>query len=111
MLKRIKIMFNVNDKITSSDDTEANALDVFKKAVGNGQTRLALEALVDVVDSIIDFITSEPEDETAEEAVVAPDLKTATIAEVKEEKVEPTTVEATASAKKKAKETTTSISE
>jgi hypothetical protein len=111
MLKRIKIMFNVNDKITSSDDTEANALDVFKKAVGNGQTRLALEALVDVVDSIIDFITSEPEDENAEEAVVAPDLKTVTNAEIKEEKVEPTTVEATAPAKKKAKETTTSISE
>lgn len=104
-------MFNVNDKITSSDDTEANALDVFKKAVNNGQTRLALEALVDVVDSIIDFITSEPEDETVEESVIAPDLKTVTVAESKEEKVEPTTVEAAAPAKKKAKETAISISE
>jgi hypothetical protein len=104
-------MFNVNDKITSSDDTEANALDVFKKAVSNGQTRLALEALVDVVDSIIDFITSEPEDDTVEEVVVATDPKAVAVTEAKEEKAEPANIETVASAKKKAKETTTSISE
>ena len=59
------MMFNVNDKITSSDNTEADALLVFRKAVSNGQTRLALEALVDVIDSIVEFLMAEPAEETA----------------------------------------------
>jgi hypothetical protein len=105
------MMFNVNDTITSSDNTEADALLVFRKAVSNGQTRLALEALVDVIDSIVEFLTSEPEEETTEQiAPAAPAVKVNAV-EVKEEKIESTTVEASTPAKKSVKETTKSISE
>jgi hypothetical protein len=107
-------MFNVNDKITGSDDTQADALEVFKKAVNNGQTRLALEALVDVIDSIIDFLMSEPEEEE-EEAVEqkAPVASSVNInaVEIKEENIEPVNPEANAPVKKKTKESTTTISE
>jgi hypothetical protein len=106
-------MFNVNDKITSSDNTEADALDVFRKAVSNGQTRLALEALVDVIDSIVEFLMTEPEEETVEQ-VTAPapaPLMNVNAVEIKEEKTELATAEANATSKKKTKETTTSISE
>ena len=107
------MMFNVNDKITSSDNTEADALDVFRKAVSNGQTRLALEALVDVIDSIVEFLMTEPEEETVEQ-VTAPapaPLMNVNAVEIKEEKTELATAEANATSKKKTKETTTSISE
>jgi hypothetical protein len=105
------MMFNVNDKITSSDNTEADALLVFRKAVSNGQTRLALEALVDVIDSIVEFLTSEPEEETVEQVVPAAPAVNVNAVEIKEEKVEATTVEASTPAKKSVKETTKSISE
>ncbi len=99
------MMFNVNEKITTSEDTEANAFDVFKKAVNNGQTRLALEALVDVIDSIIDFITSDSEEEALD---LSPENKVAL--EIKEEKVEPANADVSAPAKKKTKEITTPTS-
>ena len=104
-------MFNVNDKITSSDDTEADALDVFRKAVSNGQTRLALEALVDVIDSIVDFLMAEPEEETAEQVTAPAPLMNVNAVEIKEEKTELATTETNTTSKKKIKETTTSISE
>lgn len=108
-------MFNVNDKITGSDDTQADALEVFKKAVNNGQTRLALEALVDVIDSIIDFLMSEPEEEEEEEAVeqkasVTPSISVNTV-EIKEENTQVVNSEVGTTAKKKIKEPTTSASE
>lgn len=103
-------MFNVNDKITSSDNTEADALLVFRKAVSNGQTRLALEALVDVIDSIVEFLTSESEEETVEEVPVTP-VANVNAVEIKEEKIESTTAEISTPAKKSVKETTKSISE
>jgi hypothetical protein len=107
-------MFNVNDKITGSDDTQADALEVFKKAVNNGQTRLALEALVDVIDSIIDFLMSEPEEEEKEEveqkAPVASSVNVNAV-EIKEENIEPVNPEANAPVKKKTKESTATISE
>ena len=106
-------MFNVNDKITGSDDTQADALEVFKKAVNNGQTRLALEALVDVIDSIIDFLMSEPEEE--EEAVEQKPSVTSSInvntVEIKEENTQVVNSEVGTTAKKKIKEPTTSASE
>ncbi len=105
------MMFNVNDKITSSDNTEADALLVFRKAVSNGQTRLALEALVDVIDSIVEFLTSEPEEETTEEVVPVTPAINVNAVEIKEEKIESTTVGTSAPAKKSVKETTKSISE
>lgn len=105
------MMFNVNDKITSSDNTEADALLVFRKAVSNGQTRLALEALVDVIDSIVEFLTSEPEEETVEEVAPVTPAVNVNAVEIKEEKIESTTVETSAPAKKSVKETTKSISE
>lgn len=102
-------MFNVNDKITGSDDTQADALEVFKKAVNNGQTRLALEALVDVIDSIIDFLMSEPEEE--EQAVEEKALVTSSVSinsvEVKEENTQVVNPEVATTTKKKIKEPTT----
>jgi hypothetical protein len=106
-------MFNVNDKITGSDDTQADALEVFKKAVNNGQTRLALEALVDVIDSIIDFLMSEPEEEeeaVEQKAPVASSVNVNAV-EIKEENIEPVNPEANAPVKKKTKESTATISE
>jgi hypothetical protein len=107
-------MFNVNDKITSSDNTEADALVVFKKAVSNGQTRLALEALVDVIDSIVEFLTSEPEEETAEQVIpAAPAAPVVNVnaVEIKEEKIESASAETAIPSKKSVKETTKPISE
>jgi hypothetical protein len=106
-------MFNVNDKITGSDDTQADALEVFKKAVNNGQTRLALEALVDVIDSIIDFLMSEPEEEeeaVEQKASVTPSISVNTV-EIKEENTQVVNSEVGTTAKKKIKEPTTSASE
>jgi hypothetical protein len=104
-------MFNVNDKITSSDNTEADALVVFKKAVSNGQTRLALEALVDVIDSIVEFLTSEPEEETTEQVTLSAPVSNVNTVEIKEEKIEPVVTEVSTPAKKSVKETTKPISE
>lgn len=105
------MMFNVNDKITSSDNTEADALLVFRKAVSNGQTRLALEALVDVIDSIVEFLTSEPEEETTEQVTSSAPVSNVNAVEIKEEKIEPVVTEVSTPAKKSVKETTKSISE
>ena len=105
------MMFNVNDKITSSDNTEADALLVFRKAVSNGQTRLALEALVDVIDSIVEFLMAEPAEETTEQVVPSAPVANVNAIEIKEEKIEPVSAEASTPAKKSAKETTKSISE
>lgn len=52
-------MFKINNNITSSENTQEDSYSVFKKAVNNGQTRLALEALVDVIDAIIETLISE----------------------------------------------------
>lgn len=52
-------MFKVNDTITSSENTQEDSYSVFKKAVNNGQTRLALEALVDVIDAIVEALIGE----------------------------------------------------
>jgi len=43
---------------------EKDILEVFKTAVRNGQTRLALEALVDVIDAIVEIIV--PNEEQSE---------------------------------------------
>lgn len=45
---------NVEDK---------DILEIFKTAVRNGQTRLALEALVDVIDAIVEIIAPAEEQE------------------------------------------------
>ena len=56
-------MFKVNDTITSSENTQEDSYSVFKKAVNNGQTRLALEALVDVIDAIVEALIGEEDSE------------------------------------------------
>jgi hypothetical protein len=43
---------------------EQDILENFRTAVRNGQTRLALEALVDVIDAIVEIIT--PSEDTTE---------------------------------------------
>ena len=104
-------MFDVNDKLTSSQNTEEDALQVFKRAVNNGQTRLALEALVDVIDAIVEVLTDDSEEESV--AVSEPkkvEVKTPAVSvEVKEEKIETPVDETPASPKKKIKETTADI--
>lgn len=92
-------MFNVNDKITSSENTQEDSYSVFKKAVNNGQTRLALEALVDVIDSIIETIINEEDLEEQTPVVKSSVLDSQ---EKTEEKIETPTV------KKKTKDSSTS---
>jgi len=107
------IMFDVNDKLTSSQNTEEDALQVFRRAVNNGQTRLALEALVDVIDAIVEILTDDSEEESAdvEEPKKIEVKASVNSVEIKEEKTEAPVAEAPAAPKKKAKETTTDISE
>lgn len=99
MLKRMQTMFKINDTITSSENTQEDSYSVFKKAVNNGQTRLALEALVDVIDAIIDTLTGEEDFEEqkpmVESTILEPQEKV-------EEKIE------TPIAKKKTKDSSAS---
>ena len=105
-------MFNINNKITSSQNTEENSLQTFKRAVNNGQTRLALEALVDVIDVIIDIITDDSPEDIPEEVITKlealVDTKTE-VTEIKEVKQDVPLVETPplSSSKKKVKEATT----
>ena len=103
------MMFDVNEKITSSQNTEEDELQVFKRAVNNGQTRLALEALVDVIDAIVEVLTP---DEDEVETVAQEPVKTqpASTIETKEEKTEIISAPAVSS-KKKAKEITSDTAE
>ena len=105
-------MFNINNKITSSQNTEENSLQTFKRAVNNWQTRLALEALVDVIDVIIDIITDDSPEDIPEEVITKlealVDTKTEVV-EIKEVKQDTPLVESPplSSPKKKVKEATT----
>lgn len=87
-------MFDVNEDLTTSQNPEEDIFEVFKRAVANGQTRLALEALVPVLEVIIDIIApDENESETAVEATsVQPTL---------EKKIEAVTPEVEAPIEKK----------
>ncbi|MFZ4104776.1 hypothetical protein [Flavobacterium sp.] len=106
-------MFNINNKITSSQNTEENSLQTFKRAVNNGQTRLALEALVDVIDVIIDVITDDSPEDIPEEVITKLEAlvdTTTEVVEIKEVKQDTPLVEAqllSSSSKKKVKEATT----
>lgn len=75
-------MFDVNEKLNTSQNPEEDILEVFKRAVGNGQTRLALEALVDVIDAIIEIIL--PNEEEQEETM-QPIVETPKNVEIKEQ--------------------------
>ena len=93
------MMFNVNDKITSSDNTEADALLVFRKAVSNGQTRLALEVIFDIITQLIDRIDTLEEIVSTKEDLSPEPAPTPAPAPAQEKPIT------------KAKETTTEISE
>ena len=82
----------------SNNDEGKDILQIFKTAVNNGQTRLALEALVDVIEAIVEVISS-PEESVDVADVTAPSVpaEKVDIQQPKEEKP---------SSKKKAKEET-----
>lgn len=99
-------MFDINQKLNGSQNPEEDILQVFKRAVNNGQTRLALEALVEVIDAILDIIIVE-EPEVVQAPVVAPkqtvkedtpsvEVKQETVAETPKKKAKETVAEATA---------------
>lgn len=99
-------MFDINEKLNGSQNPEEDILQVFKRAVNNGQTRLALEALVEVIDAILDIIIVE-EPEVVQTAVVTPkqivkedtplvETKQETVAEAPKKKAKETVAEATA---------------
>jgi len=94
-------MFDINEKLNGSQNPEEDILQVFKRAVNNGQTRLALEALVDVIDAILDIIIDE-EPEAVQAPVVVPKQTVKEDIPLVETKKEEPAVEAP---KKKAKET------
>lgn len=68
-------MFDVNDNLTTSQNPEEDIFEVFRRAVANGQTRLALEALVPVLEVIIDIIT--PDEDEAQAPVESPKVEPA----------------------------------
>lgn len=86
--------------MSNNNVEDKDILEIFKTAVRNGQTRLALEALVDVIDAIVEIIAPSEEQEPAvEQKQEQPQV----IEQPKEEKP---------SSKKKAKEeTSVAISE
>jgi hypothetical protein len=91
---------------------EENAIDGFRIAVNNGQTRLALEVLVTIVDAFAEILSLMMQDDEDEEIViVAP-----TVVEVQEkvEEIKPIEVEEAkkpVAKKPVSKEETTTISE
>lgn len=91
---------------------EENAIDGFRIAVNNGQTRLALEVLVTIVDSFAEILGLMMQDDEDEEVVVvAP-----TVVEVEEkvEEIKPIEVEEAkkpVAKKSVSKEETTTVSE
>jgi hypothetical protein len=94
-------MFDINEKLNGSQNPEEDILQVFKRAVNNGQTRLALEALVDVIDAILDIIIDE-EPEAVQAPVVASKQTVKEDIPLVETKQEEPAIE---TPKKKAKET------
>jgi len=82
-------MSNVNNP------QEEDVVEKFRTAVYNGQTRLALEALVDIVDGILGILF--PDEEQQQQQVEQ--------VKVEEQKVAAVAVEDKPAAKKKAKET------
>ena len=92
---------------------EENAIDGFRIAVNNGQTRLALEVLVTIVDAFAEILSlmMQGDDEDEEVVVVAP-----TVVEVQEkvEEIKPIEVEEAkkpVAKKPVSKEETTTVSE
>jgi len=91
---------------------EENAIDGFRIAVNNGQTRLALEVLVTIVDAFAEILSLMMQDNEDEEIViVAP-----TVVEVQEkvEEIKPIEVEEAkkpVAKKPVSKEETTTVSE
>ena len=81
-------MSNVNNP------QEEDVVEKFRTAVYNGQTRLALESLVDIIDGILGILFPAEEQVQAEEPKV-------------EEKQQTTPIEEKPAAKKKTKEETT----
>lgn len=99
-------MFDINQKLNGSQNPEEDILQVFKRAVNNGQTRLALEALVEVIDAILDIIIVE-EPEVVQAVVVTPkqivkedtplvETKQQAVVEAPKKKAKETVAEATA---------------
>jgi len=86
--------------MSNNNVEDKDILEIFKTAVRNGQTRLALEALVDVIDAIVEIIApSEEQEQAVEQKQEQPQA----VEQPKEEKP---------SSKKKAKEeTSVAISE
>jgi hypothetical protein len=72
---------------------EEDAVEGFRQAVNNGQIRLALQILVDIIDVFEGFIASVVEDD--EEEVPAATVEIESVKGVQEEKVEEEKVEQT----------------
>jgi len=90
---------------------EENAIDGFKVAVNNGQTRLALEILVSIIDTFADIFGAMMQDDDDEEVVVSP-----AVIEVQEkvEEIKPAVVQETkkpAAKTNASKEEATTVSE
>jgi len=92
---------------------EENAIDGFRIAVNNGQTRLALEVLVTIVDAFAEILSlmMQGDDEDEEVVVVAPGVVEV---EEKVEEIKPVEVEEAkkpVAKKPVSKEETTTVSE
>ena len=64
-------MFNISKKLNTVESPQDDVFTVFKKAVNNGQTRLALESLIEVIDAIVAFIDKPVLEEKSVESSVS----------------------------------------
>lgn len=69
----------INSEISKQFLLEEDAIEGFRKAVANNQTRLALQVLVEIVDAFMEgfeVLMEDSEEETAEESPKAVEVKT-----------------------------------
>lgn len=92
---------------------EENAIDGFRIAVNNGQTRLALEILVSIVDTFADIFSAiiEDDEEAPAPAVIEVEEKTEQAKPVEIEQVKAEEAKKPVAKKPVAKEESTTVSE
>ena len=83
--------FMIESEISKQYLREEDAVEGFREAVENGQVRLALQILVDIVEAFVDIFeaVTEGEDEEEVQQEVAKEVAKEVVAEQPAEKVEP----------------------
>ena len=85
--------FMIKSEVSEQYLLEEDAVEGFRQAVNNGQIRLALQILVDIVDVFEGFIASVVEDDDETEELVPQAVEAEPIKKVVEQKAEEAKVE------------------